>query len=258
MSTITVHHVNERHAIVTDHKLYCGRNAYKYPDLTDARLGNMHPVGYCNICGITHARGEAIPAFEKSIEHDESYIARIAQIRSYVAAGASVALFCHCAPQACHCDVIRRLALIPDTPAEIRFNSRIREWAWLSNMHPCRINVRGRIYPSVENAYQACKTDKDELRVPFESCGPFDARTLGKSVPLRKGWNDMRLNVMEKLLEAKFRTPSLKRLLIQTGNAKLVEEAPWDGFWGTGRAGLGFNHMGKLLMKLRETLTTKA
>lgn len=49
--------------------------------------------------------------------------------------------------------------------------------------------------------------------------------------------------------------PLLNRLLNFTGKAKLIEEAPWDEYFGTGRDGKGKNIHGKLLQEHRDEFT---
>ena len=47
---------------------------------------------------------------------------------------------------------------------------------------------------------------------------------------------------------------SLKELLINTGDAFLIEASPVDSYWGEGKYGTGKNRLGILLMKLRDEL----
>jgi predicted NAD-dependent protein-ADP-ribosyltransferase YbiA (DUF1768 family) len=42
---------------------------------------------------------------------------------------------------------------------------------------------------------------------------------------------------------------------MDTGNEELVENSPYDYYWGVGRNGTGKNRLGILLMKLREELS---
>ena len=44
-------------------------------------------------------------------------------------------------------------------------------------------------------------------------------------------------------------------MLINTGRKKLVERSPHDNYWGDGGDGRGMNHLGELLMKVREVIT---
>jgi predicted NAD-dependent protein-ADP-ribosyltransferase YbiA (DUF1768 family) len=44
----------------------------------------------------------------------------------------------------------------------------------------------------------------------------------------------------------------LRKLLIETGDALIVEASPTDGFWGAGADGKGQNLMGQLVSQLRE------
>jgi len=74
-------------------------------------------------------------------------------------------------------------------------------------------------------------------------------------IKVRPDWEQVKLEIMYKALEAKFtQNPKLKKLLLSTGDAKLIENNPKDDFWGIGVDKTGENHLGKLLMKLRDTL----
>jgi predicted NAD-dependent protein-ADP-ribosyltransferase YbiA (DUF1768 family) len=80
------------------------------------------------------------------------------------------------------------------------------------------------------------------------------AKRYGKIVVMRPDWNDVRLAIMEDLVRQKFLTSSMERLLLSTGDAELIEGNYWgDTFWGVCR-GVGENHLGKILMKIREEL----
>ena len=74
---------------------------------------------------------------------------------------------------------------------------------------------------------------------------------MGRHLPLRPDWEDVKLSVMEGLLRQKFREEPFKSQLKATGDAQLVEGNYWgDVYWGVCR-GQGENHLGKLLMKIR-------
>lgn len=52
--------------------------------------------------------------------------------------------------------------------------------------------------------------------------------------PLRKDWEESKVEVMEKALVAKFsQNGRLKDILLGTGNAVLVEHTAKDSYWGT-------------------------
>ena len=62
---------------------------------------------------------------------------------------------------------------------------------------------------------------------------------------------------MEGLLRKKFSDPSLKNLLDNTKGIELVEGNTWkDTFWGVYN-GNGKNMLGKLLMKIRDTINNQ-
>ena len=88
---------------------------------------------------------------------------------------------------------------------------------------------------------------------------PRDAFNLSRD-PLishwrRNDWEDIKVDIMKKALNAKFtQNDDLKDLLLRTGDRELVEHSPYDSFWGDGRDGTGDNWLGKLLMELRSRL----
>lgn len=129
-------------------------------------------------------------------------------------------------------------------------------YRWLSNFYPCRVLLDGHEYPSIENAYQAAKTEGD--RNAFKNCTPNEAKQLGQSVPLRKNWNSERKSVMFKLLDQKFsRGTELAEKLVATGDRKIVEGNDWgDTFWGT-CDGEGENYLGRMIMVMRFFLNRK-
>jgi len=86
---------------------------------------------------------------------------------------------------------------------------------------------------------------------------PMNADRMGRSRkrPLRKDWESVKDAVMEKAVLAKFtQHQELRDLLLETGDAKLVEHTTNDSYWGDGRDGSGCNRLGEILMKIRSQL----
>lgn len=129
-------------------------------------------------------------------------------------------------------------------------------YSWLSNFHKSPIEVDGDRYLTVEHAFQAYKTlDLIERELVRNAPTPAKAKQLGQRVTLRPRWDDMKLAVMERMLREKFaRGTPLAAELVATGNRYLTEGNGWgDEFWGVYN-GRGLNHLGRLLMKIREDL----
>ena len=109
-------------------------------------------------------------------------------------------------------------------------------------------------YPTVEHFFQANKTTNEKIRNEIAAVPtPSQAKYRGRAVQLRSDWRKIRINVMEIGLREKFnQNPDLKQKLLDTGNAYLEEGNTWgDHYWGV-CDGYGENHLGQLLMKLRE------
>ena len=127
-----------------------------------------------------------------------------------------------------------------------------REWFFLSNFYLCVVLFEGEEYPSVEHGFQASKTTDFALRHQIAAAEtPGMAKRLGRSVPLRSDWEEVKDEVMLALLRSKFSEPYLSTLLRRTGRRRLVERNDWgDSYWGV-CDGVGLNRLGTLLEKVR-------
>lgn len=130
------------------------------------------------------------------------------------------------------------------------------DYRWLSNFYFSPVQHEGILYPTSEHAFQAAKTTNTNLRRKIAKLtSAAAAKSEGRALILRPGWENMKLQVMSEILESKFDlSPQLREKLLATGNAQLVEGNYWhDTYWGV-CGGRGENHLGKLLMQLREKL----
>jgi predicted NAD-dependent protein-ADP-ribosyltransferase YbiA (DUF1768 family) len=125
----------------------------------------------------------------------------------------------------------------------------VSEHDWLRNDYRENITIGGKIYPTVEHAYQAAKTKDNSIKTQIADAETVrEARKLGKSVPQDESFD--REAVMNILLRLKFKNQSLAEQLVATGNAPIVMEG-YDDFWGTDEFGGGQNMMGEILQDIR-------
>ncbi len=132
-------------------------------------------------------------------------------------------------------------------------------WAVLSNVHACDVEgVNGWRFQTLEHAYQAAKVDpaapnaQNWYQRIYKAATPAEAKRLGRLCPLRSDWEQSKIEEMRCLLARKFSHPTLRKMLLETGDAELIENNTWgDTFWGV-YIGTGENWLGKLLMELRE------
>lgn len=61
----------------------------------------------------------------------------------------------------------------------------------------------------------------------------------------------------KEILTAKTRqNPYVAKKFLQTGDYLIVEDSPYDSYWGCGIERNGENHLGRIWMKIREQLKT--
>lgn len=131
------------------------------------------------------------------------------------------------------------------------------EYAFLSNFHPCVVQMWGLTFHSSEAAFQAAKCDNPERRVAFCSLTAAESKRLGREVVLRPHWDVLKVGIMRDVVLAKFtQNDDLRKQLLATGDTELVEGNRWgDVFWGVSLyRHHGENHLGKILMGVREEL----
>jgi hypothetical protein len=129
------------------------------------------------------------------------------------------------------------------------------KYRFLSNFFPALCNYEGIVYPTVEHGYQAAKSlDPVVRQTVMKALTAQEAKHMGRSIALRSDWESVKLGVMEDLLRLKFANREVANLLLLTGSEELVEGNWWgDTFWGVCH-GIGENHLGRLLMKIREDI----
>tara|TARA_R110002124_G_scaffold69776_4_gene187400 strand:+ start:766 stop:1161 length:396 start_codon:yes stop_codon:yes gene_type:complete len=120
----------------------------------------------------------------------------------------------------------------------------------------------GQEYPTAEHAYQAGKARKPEVRdwvlsAPSPSLVAMAAHGL-YTWDITPEWSRIKFDRMRSVLFEKFsQHEDLRRLLLSTGDARLVESAKTDSavnrLWGEVN-GKGKNMLGILLMSVREEL----
>lgn len=128
---------------------------------------------------------------------------------------------------------------------------------FLRNFYPSPFrDGTGITWATNEHFYQAMKTiDLKERAIIWAAATPYDAKKLGRDSTVREDWDSIKEEIMMRGLRYKFSNDSeLAEMLLNTGQAEIVEKAPWDEYWGAGKEGTGQNRLGKLLMKRRSEL----
>lgn len=163
------------------------------------------------------------------------------------------------------------------------------ENGWLSNFYTAPLVYDGKFFPTSETLYQYLKFTYDgaspaTLRYAEKvrtAKSPTQARLLAQQkigggyawrqalnpiiekshvdgVKADPDWEDNKIDCMREVLRIKFTTsPELRAKLVKTGRSELIEDSPYDSFWGSGRYGSGHNMLGKLLMQLRAKLVAE-
>lgn len=129
------------------------------------------------------------------------------------------------------------------------------EYRFLSNFWPATVTGPGQIvFPTVEHAYVAWKTDNPLLwDVISQVKSPGGVKRIGRTLELRPNWDEIKLPIMTNLVWQKFQDPELFALLQATAPHELIEGNTWcDTFWGQCPIGNGYNHLGKILMSIRD------
>ena len=89
---------------------------------------------------------------------------------------------------------------------------------------------------------------------------PEEAAALGRdpSRTVRSDWEQAKMKVMREAVLTKFLTHlEIQAKLVETGDESIVEDSPTDRYWGCGTDKTGCNHLGKILMQIREQIRAR-
>lgn len=154
------------------------------------------------------------------------------------------------------------------------------QYGFLSNFHPCKVVYKGIEYQHTEGAFQSQKTLDIPLREDIAKLSAYESKkACGRrglklkdgryiKVDLRPDWEEIKDQVMYEVVKAKFeQNEDLKEKLLATGDAELIEGNYWhDNYWGvcecekcrSEKKGENGNHLGKILMTIRESIRNKS
>ena len=167
----------------------------------------------------------------------------------------------------------------------IRFYSKNEPFYEFSNFFNCKIIIDNKEWKSSEHYYQAQKFINEDHKEYIRLCDtPMKAfriaklkigcgysakwmidkkntpillndvinKLLQENVKIRDDWEEIKIDVMKKVLYEKFtQHPNLMNILKNTNNSIIIEDSPRDSYWGIGFDKKGKNMLGKLLMELR-------
>jgi predicted NAD-dependent protein-ADP-ribosyltransferase YbiA (DUF1768 family) len=164
--------------------------------------------------------------------------------------------------------------------SDITFYGASRLYGEFSNFYPRSFFVEGALWQDNEHFYQAMKSMdpavQEHVRTQIKS--PADAARYGRrEILCREDWNSsvvitpaaiemfsdekglvvdrVKDHFMYQGLVAKFtQHQDLAHVLVNTGNATIVENAPHDEYWGIGLSKAGLNKLGRMLMLVRKNL----
>ncbi|KAM9967555.1 hypothetical protein ACTFIW_001639 [Dictyostelium discoideum] len=109
-----------------------------------------------------------------------------------------------------------------------------------------------------EHIFQAMKFEGTQhFNDVMNTKTPGDSAKMGRDRkrPLRKDWEGVKDELMYEICLAKFtQHKDIQKILLETGDATLVEHTGNDSYWGDGGDGSGRNQLGKTLMRVRETI----
>jgi len=141
---------------------------------------------------------------------------------------------------------------------KIYFYSWKKPYFEFSNFFYAPIIIDGKEYTTNEHYFQSAKfLNKYYAERIRLAKTPVIAKKMGASrdFPIHPDWDTRRIDVMRRAVYAKFtQHKELKKLLLSTGDAILIEDSPTDYFWGCGKDKSGKNMLGQILMETREKL----
>ena len=132
--------------------------------------------------------------------------------------------------------------------------------SYLRNDYPCDIEYQGLIFPSVEHAFQAAKTeDPDDHQEILDASSIREAKKIGRGFIIDvNDWEARKVSVMHRFIWQKFSENTiLGKSLVNTYPTKIIMISEKDSFWGMNKNMVGQNQLGEILMTVRDDLRVR-
>lgn len=135
-----------------------------------------------------------------------------------------------------------------------------REFYPFSNFSSFQVFWDDKLWPTSEHAYQAARyidVRPDYVETIRELPSAHQAFMFMREHrhDQRPEWNIEKRDTMKDIVRHKLGQHSyIQAKLLQTSNFELIEDSPFDSFWGWGADRRGRNELGKIWMELREEL----
>ncbi|AHX01153.1 hypothetical protein M316_0088 [Nitrincola phage 1M3-16] len=130
-------------------------------------------------------------------------------------------------------------------------------YTFLSNMYPCEVLYKGRVFKSSEAAYQSAKSGDENWKDWCASeDNPYLIKKKSRQVDIKEDWDEYKKKVMWNILKRKYSIEPLRSKLLETGD-EFIQEGNWwgDKFWGVClKTGEGENYLGRMLMEIRRRI----
>ncbi len=150
--------------------------------------------------------------------------------------------------------------MIPKSDKVIKFYGRTKPdpkyWPF-SNFYSASFFYKNKLWKTSEHAYQAMKFNNEMVQETIRLLKtPKEAAIMGRKLcDIKHDWDSIKDEIMYDVCLTKFsQNEDIKRLLVSTEDAILVEDSQTDDYWGCGDDGAGQNKLGFVLMKVRENL----
>jgi ribA/ribD-fused uncharacterized protein len=138
------------------------------------------------------------------------------------------------------------------------YSTRDQPYGCFSNFSAHGFELDGLWWSTSEHYFQAQKF----VGTPYverirQVSSPREAAHFGRKryLPLRLDWEQVKDDVMRNAVLRKFEIhDDIRAVLLATGDAEIIENAPDDYYWGCGSDGSGRNMLGQVLMQTRQIL----
>lgn len=115
-------------------------------------------------------------------------------------------------------------------------------------------------FPTTEHAFQWKKFSKVRPDIAEKILAAKSPQAVKEISDANKAnqpstWSEDKVAIMEEILKAKTEQHAdVRETLKRTGNRQIIENSPVDSFWGIGPDGNGNNALGKIWMKIRDSI----